>query len=83
MTTHGFTDNLVNIWKLEDEYKSMKLVESLKGHKNRVLYLATLPNLKIIATGSGDETIRLWNVFSSKKEIDINSKLNTDTFSIR
>ena len=83
VTTHGFTDNLVNIWKLEDEYKSMKLVESLKGHKNRVLYLATSPNLKTIATGSGDETIRLWNVFSSKKEIDINSKLNTDTFSIR
>lgn len=43
----------------------MKKVASLKGHTQRVLYLATSPDGSTIVTGAGDETLRFWNIFPS------------------
>ena len=65
LSTHGYSDNSINLWSLDNEYKTLKLKDSLNGHKNRVLYLACSPNNRTIVTGSGDETLRLWNVFAS------------------
>lgn len=44
------------------------MVASLTGHTNRVLYLAMSPDGETIVTGAGDETLRFWNAFPSKKE---------------
>ena len=46
----------------------MDMVARLSGHTNRVLYLAMSPGGHTIATGAGDETVRLWNVFPHAQE---------------
>jgi cell division cycle 20-like protein 1 (cofactor of APC complex) len=45
----------------------MTQVASLAGHSQRVLYLSLSPNGEDIVTGGGDETLRIWNVFSKPK----------------
>jgi cell division cycle 20-like protein 1 (cofactor of APC complex) len=62
VSTHGFQDNAVVVWK----YPSMKKVATLTGHSFRVLYLAMSPDCETIVTGAGDETLRFWNVFPKK-----------------
>ena len=64
ITTHGFSDNLTVIW----DYPELDIVETLKGHRERVIYLAYSPDGKNIATGAGDETIRLWNINRGNKQ---------------
>jgi cell division cycle 20-like protein 1 (cofactor of APC complex) len=59
VSTHGYSDNAVVIWK----YPSMKKVQTLTGHSLRVLYLAMSPDAETIVTGAGDETLRFWKVF--------------------
>ena len=72
ITTHGFSDNLTVIWK----YPGLEISEILKGHRERVIYFAYCPKGTSIATGAGDETIRLWNINNQtkniKKDIDEN-----------
>ena len=76
VTTHGFTDNLINVWKLEgNAYENVTLLDSLNGHKSRVLYMAVGPNERTIATGSGDETVRIWEVFEKGNEIENESEV--------
>lgn len=68
VSTHGFSSttaqNQICIWK----YPNLNMVASLTGHTNRVLYLAMSPDGETIVTGAGDETLRFWNAFPSKKE---------------
>jgi len=68
VSTHGFSSttaqNQICIWK----YPSLNMVASLTGHTNRVLYLAMSPDGETIVTGAGDETLRFWNAFPSRKE---------------
>lgn len=76
VTTHGFTDNLINVWKLEgNAYENITLLDSLNGHKSRVLYMAVGPNERTIATGSGDETVRIWEVFEKGDEVESESEV--------
>ncbi len=70
ISTHGFSDNLTVIWK----YPGLEVCEILKGHRERVIYFAYSPSGTNIATGAGDETIRLWNIDNSTN----NSKKETD-----
>ncbi len=58
ITTHGFSNNEINIWKL----KGLKKAYSLTGHTSRVLYLALSPDGRYIVTGAGDETLRFWDL---------------------
>lgn len=58
ITTHGFSNNEVNIWNL----KKLKKTHTLMGHTSRVLYLAMSPDGNNIVTGAGDETLRFWNL---------------------
>ncbi|EJD08195.1 WD40 repeat-like protein [Fomitiporia mediterranea MF3/22] len=70
VSTHGFSSstaqNQICIWK----YPSLDMVASLTGHTHRVLYLAMSPDGETIVTGAGDETLRFWNAFPSKKEVE-------------
>ena len=63
VSTHGYSQNLVIVWK----YPSMTPIAKLVGHSMRVLYLAMSPNGESIVTGAGDETLRFWSVFSKSK----------------
>lgn len=58
ISTHGYSDNYIAIWK----YPQMDTVATLMGHSVRVLYLAMSPDGNSLATGAGDETLRLWNI---------------------
>lgn len=54
VTTHGYSLNQINIWEGVNQWKSARLVSTLRGHNRRILYLASSPNGKTIATGAGD-----------------------------
>lgn len=64
VSTHGYSKNQIMIWK----YPQMTQVASLTGHTYRVLYLSLSPDGQTIVTGSGDETLRFWNVFEKNKQ---------------
>jgi WD40 repeat protein len=68
VTTHGYSENLILVW----DYNKMEVTTTLKGHKERVLYLAASPDGKKIVTGAGDETLRFWDVFR-KEDFKANS----------
>ena len=59
MSTHGYSQNEINIWS----YPKLKRVATLVGHSHRVLFLAMSPDGTTIVTGAGDETLRFWNIF--------------------
>lgn len=63
VSTHGYSQHAINIWK----YPSMSQVVSLTGHTYRVLYLSMSPDGGTVVTGAGDETLRFWDVFNTKK----------------
>jgi WD40 repeat protein len=69
VTTHGFTDNLILVW----DYNKMEVTTTLKGHKERVIYLSTSPDGRRIVTGAGDETLRFWDVFKKEDVVKVNS----------
>lgn len=58
ITSHGFSQNEINIWKMKDLEKT----GTLNGHTSRVLYMAMSPDGKYIVTGAGDETLRFWDL---------------------
>ena len=59
VSTHGFSLNQINLWKLPN----MKKMATLIGHTFRVLFLGLSPNGQNIVTGAGDQTLRFWNLF--------------------
>lgn len=46
------------------------MVASLTGHTHRVLYLAMSPDGETIVTGAGDETLRFWNAFPKRENLE-------------
>jgi cell division cycle 20-like protein 1 (cofactor of APC complex) len=68
ITTNGYNNYLLNFWNFDDKYK-FNLINSNKSHKNRILYIdVSKDNEQTVVTGSGDETIRFWKIFSEYKE---------------
>ena len=47
--------------------KTMKKVGALVGHKDFIMYTAFSPNGNLIATGSTDRTVELWNAYTFQK----------------
>ena len=75
ISSHGYNKNQIIIWN----YEQNKKVCELKGHMNRVLYLANSPDESTLCSGSGDETLRFWQINDepvNTKEIDDNNNLN-------
>ena len=62
VATHGFPDNEITLWQTKSD--NLQQVGLLKGHTERVLYLLQGKSDENIITGSGDETIRFWKIFS-------------------
>lgn len=69
VSTHGYSLNQINIWKLPN----MQKIRTLIGHNYRVLYLALSPDGQSIVTGAGEKNIKFWNVFPPKKEGSFNN----------
>ena len=54
---HDNLPALVRIWNIDDGAQ----VGELKGHKQAITCVAYKPDLRLILTGSHDETLRLWD----------------------
>lgn len=63
VSTHGYSQNEIAVWK----YPALTRAATLTGHSSRVLYLAISPDGRKIATGSGDFSVRVWDVFPAAK----------------
>ncbi|CAL4072824.1 unnamed protein product [Meganyctiphanes norvegica] len=75
VSTHGHSLNQILVWK----YPNMSQRSRLTGHTHRVLYLAMSPDGNTIVTGagSGDASLRFWNVFNKSKSVsETKSALN-------
>ena len=64
ITTHGFKNNFIHVW----DSKKLNIKATLKGHKQRVIYMALGPDSRKIVTGAGDETVRFWDVFGYENQ---------------
>ena len=58
ITTHGWPKNQIEI----RDSQTMKLLATFKGHTQRVLHLSINPKGDMVVTGSGDQSLRFWNV---------------------
>lgn len=78
VSTHGFSSTTAQhqicIWK----YPSLDMVASLTGHTYRVLYLAMSPDGETIVTGAGDETLRFWNAFPKRDNLETKRESRLD-----
>lgn len=74
----GSQDNTVRLWKTKtslgdaigglwnkEEHKPKQFVKPLQGHKGWVSAIAFSPDDRFIATGSWDNTVRLWDSFGN------------------
>ena len=78
ITTHGFSQNDICVWKR----KGLRKTHSLIGHTSRVLHLAQSPCGHYIVSGAGDETLRFWNLGYSKPE-RVGKRSNLDVTVLR
>jgi cell division cycle 20-like protein 1 (cofactor of APC complex) len=65
VSTHGYSLNQIIVWK----YPAMQKLAAFTAHTYRVLNLALSPCGQNIVTGSGDETLKFWNIFPPGKNI--------------
>lgn len=67
VTTHGFSLNQINVYRIDKESKVTKTA-TLTGHQLRVLYLAGESHGPRIVTGAGDQSLKFWNVFQEEHD---------------
>jgi WD40 repeat protein len=67
ISSHGFSENVIKLWDLNVLTKRLVNVKVLNGHGERVLHLAVSPCGKFIVSGSGDETLRIWQCFEGEQ----------------
>eukprot|EP01114_Cavostelium_apophysatum_P012917 TRINITY_DN3014_c0_g1_i1.p1 TRINITY_DN3014_c0_g1~~TRINITY_DN3014_c0_g1_i1.p1 ORF type:complete len:475 (+),score=93.23 TRINITY_DN3014_c0_g1_i1:130-1554(+) len=74
VSSHGFSQHQVTIWK----YPSLSRVADLKGHSQRILSMVMSPDGSCVATASADETIRIWKIFDSPSQSNLESGGRSD-----
>jgi WD40 repeat protein len=62
-----------------EERMTLVPIRELKGHRNAVVSLAFSPDGKILASGSADTTVRLWDAESGKELKSLKAHANTVT----
>lgn len=68
-------DGLVRLWEVGLGTKAI----ALKGHTKRVDCLAFSPDGKLLATGSRDKTLKLWDVASGKERVTLQNPGDVDS----
>jgi cell division cycle 20, cofactor of APC complex len=64
VSSHGFSDNQLCLWKLSPKNNLLKLRE-FKSHTSRVLHLAKSPDGSRVVSASADESLKFWDIFTS------------------
>lgn len=64
LSSHGHSKHQISVWN----YKDLSKIADLTGHESRILNMVMSPNGETIATNSGDDTLRLWDIIDSKKD---------------
>ena len=64
MAVSGGQDRLVKVWTIAPEGGGLTEAAALKGHKRAVWSVAFSPVDKVVASGSGDMTLKVWSVSS-------------------
>lgn len=67
ISTHGYSLNQMIVWSYSKNFDRFRKEDVIMAHKLRVLYLANSPCGKYVATGAGDETIRIWGLVNQKR----------------
>lgn len=52
-----------------DNTKRFVPLVNIKGHTQRVVHMSVNPRTALVTTGSGDETLRFWNIFGARNEV--------------
>ena len=79
----GTTSGAISVWNIDESER----IASLTGHNDWVWAISFSPNGKLIASGSGDETVRLWDIRRNKNKqqchlwSDHQSRVRTVAFS--
>ncbi|KAJ3039839.1 ubiquitin-protein transferase activating protein [Rhizophlyctis rosea] len=63
LSSHASANEQLVIWS----YPSMKKVTTMFGHLSRPLFVALSPDGQTVVTGAGDENLRFWKCFETKK----------------
>ncbi|XP_072108614.1 cell division cycle protein 20 homolog isoform X1 [Mobula birostris] len=64
VTGHGFPKHQVSVWN----YPSLTKSADLKGHRGRVLHMASSPDCNVVFSAAADETVCLWNCLTVKEQ---------------
>jgi len=75
LSSQGYSRNDLAVWN----YPKLESRTTLRGHRSRVLYMSLCPDKKFAVTGSGDENIRIWNIFDDSDSI-VNNKMTRSIF---
>ena len=75
ITSHGFQQNDLKLWKASG---GIKLIKSFGSHDSRVLHTAISPDETSIASLGADESLKFWIIGEEK-----NQKLKKNSLSIR
>ena len=79
VSSHGFSDNQLCLWKYSQSDNNLTKIKELRGHTSRVLHMAKSPDGTQIVTAGADETLRFWDIFSSQYSSTGESKLKSSS----
>jgi WD40 repeat protein len=61
ISCQGFSLNQIIVWSGEG-----KRMQTIHGHRSRVIYSALSPDGEFLATGAGDQCLKVWKMFGKK-----------------
>ncbi|EAY08010.1 WD repeat protein, putative [Trichomonas vaginalis G3] len=66
LSTHGFSQNSICLWSSQ-----LKLMNSIKIHKNRVLYSCSSPESTHVLTAAPHDKVYIWKLFPKHESMSV------------